>query len=98
MSMLLDPENISKEPSTKSQNRPDFCHSEKVVIAHSKARLHNSEGNTSTLWVIIMHFARSVYKKDKNNKNNKTQKAVMSLSPILWRTQTLKNKGTILDF
>lgn len=81
--MLLDPENTSKEPSKKSQNRPDFLHSKKVIIAHSKARPHNSEGNTSTLWVIIPQFARSVCKKTKTTKH---RKAVMSLTPLLWRT------------
>lgn len=94
MSMLLDAENISKEPSTKSQNRPDVHHSKKVIIAHSKARPRNSERNTNTLWVIILHFTRGVCREDQNNK---TQKAVMSLTSILWRTQRLKDKGIILS-
>lgn len=73
MSMLLDPENISKKTSTKSQNRSDFHHSKKVIIADSREIPNNSEGNTSTLWVIILHFARGVWE---INQNNKTQKAV----------------------
>lgn len=70
--MLLDPEIIAKEQWTKSQNRPDFHHSKIAIIAHSKARRHNSEGNTSTPWVIILHFARNVCKKDQKTKYKKS--------------------------
>lgn len=49
MSMLLDPENISKKTSTKSQNRSDFHHSKKVIIAGSREIPNNSEKNKHSL-------------------------------------------------
>lgn len=82
--MLLAPENNSKEPSKKSQNRPDFCHSKKVIIAHSKVRPHNRRKHKHSLGHKPALCQECL-------PNNKTQKAMMYLSAVLWRTQTLKN-------
>lgn len=65
---------------------------------YSKASLNNSERNTTTVWIIILHLLRGIWCQTATlgEGGEEREKQRMFLTPVLWRTCTLKDKPIMM--